>query len=392
MPTAVIVDAVRTPGGKRNGKLKNWHAVDLAAEALKAIVARNNLDPALIDDVIMGCVSQVGEQAFNVGRSAVLAAGWPESVPATTIDRQCGSSQQALHFAAQGVMSGAYDIVIAAGVEVMSRVTMGSSIGKDSGWPFGPSVAARYEPVGGLKNQGIGAEMIADQWDVSREDLDAFSAESHRRAAQATAEGRFEREIVPVYVRDDEGHATDELMTTDEGIRPDSSVATLANLKPAFKEDGKVTAGNSSQITDGASAVLIMSEEKAKELGYTPRAKFHSFALAGVDPVTMLTGPIPATTKVLERAGLTLEDIDLIEINEAFASVVLAWQKELDVDLSKVNVNGGAIALGHPLGASGAKLCATLVNELERTGGRYGLLTMCEGGGLANATIIERVG
>jgi acetyl-CoA acyltransferase len=392
MPTAVIVDAVRTPGGRRNGKLKNWHPVDLAAEALKAIASRNNLDPALVDDVIMGCVSQVGEQAFNVGRSAVLAAGWPESVPATTIDRQCGSSQQALHFAAQGVMSGAYDVVIAAGVEVMSRVTMGSSIGKDSGWPFGPSVAARYEPVGGLKNQGIGAEMIADQWDVSREDLDAFSAESHRRAAQATAEGRFENEIVPIYVRDDEGHATDELMKTDEGIRPDSSVATLANLKPAFKEDGKVTAGNSSQITDGASAVLIMSEEKARELGYTPRASFHSFALAGVDPVTMLTGPIPATKKVLERAGLTLEDIDLIEINEAFASVVLAWQKELDVDLSKVNVNGGAIALGHPLGASGAKLCATLVNELERTGGRYGLITMCEGGGLANATIIERLG
>jgi acetyl-CoA acyltransferase len=392
MPVAVIVDAVRTPGGKRNGKLKNWHAVDLAAEALKAIASRNNLDPALVDDVIMGCVSQVGEQAFNVGRSAVLAAGWPESVPATTIDRQCGSSQQALHFAAQGVMSGAYDIVVAAGVEVMSRVTMGSSIGKDSGWPFGPSVTARYEPVGGLKNQGIGAEMIADQWDVSREDLDTFSAESHRRAAQATAEGRFDNEIVPVYVRDDEGHATDELMKTDEGIRPDSSVATLGNLKPAFKEDGKVTAGNSSQITDGASAVLIMSEEKAKELGYTPRARFHSFALAGVDPVTMLTGPIPATRKVLERAGLTLDDIDLIEINEAFASVVLAWQKELDVDLSKVNVNGGAIALGHPLGASGAKLCATLVNELERTGGRYGLLTMCEGGGLANATIIERVG
>jgi acetyl-CoA acyltransferase len=392
MPTAVIVDAVRTPGGRRNGKLKNWHPVDLAAEALKAIASRNNLDPALVDDVIMGCVSQVGEQAFNVGRSAVLAAGWPESVPATTIDRQCGSSQQALHFAAQGVMSGAYDVVIAAGVEVMSRVTMGSSIGKDSGWPFGPSVAARYEPVGGLKNQGIGAEMIADQWDVSREDLDAFSAESHRRAAQATAEGRFENEIVPIYVRDDEGHATDELMKTDEGIRPDSSVATLANLKPAFKEDGKVTAGNSSQITDGASAVLIMSEEKAKELGYTPRARFHSFALAGVDPVTMLTGPIPATKKVLERAGLTLEDIDLIEINEAFASVVLAWQKELDVDLSRVNVNGGAIALGHPLGASGAKLCATLLNELERTGGRYGLITMCEGGGLANATIIERLG
>jgi acetyl-CoA acyltransferase len=392
MPTAVIVDAVRTPGGKRNGKLKNWHAVDLASEALRALVTRNNLDPSLVDDVIMGCVSQVGEQAFNVGRSAVLAAGWPESVPATTIDRQCGSSQQALHFAAQGVMSGAYDVVVAAGVEVMTRVGMGSSIGKDAGWPFGPRVAERYEPVGGLKNQGIGAEMIADQWGISREELDEFSVESHRRAARATAEGRFEREIVPVYVRDDEGLATDELMTSDEGIRPDSSVEALANLKPAFKENGKVTAGNSSQITDGASAVLIMSEEKARELGYTPRAKFHSFALAGVDPVTMLTGPIPATTKVLERAGLTLDDIDLVEINEAFASVVLAWQKEHKVDLAKVNVNGGAIALGHPLGASGAKLCATLLNELERTGGHYGLLTMCEGGGLANATIIERLG
>ena len=386
------MDAVRTPGGKRNGKLRNWHPVDLASEALRAIASRNNLDPALVDDVIMGCVSQVGEQAFNVGRNAVLAAGWPESVPATTIDRQCGSSQQALHFAAQGVMSGAYDIVVAAGVEVMSRVAMGSSIGKDSGLPMGPRVHARYEPVGGLKNQGIGAEMIADQWGISRQDLDAFSAESHRRAAQATAEGRFEREIIPIYVRDENGEPTSELMTADEGIRPDSSVETLANLKPAYKEDGKVTAGNSSQITDGASAVLIMSEEKARELGYTPRAKFHTFALAGVDPVTMLTGPIPATTKVLERAGLTLDDIDLVEINEAFASVVLAWKKEHKADLSKVHVTRVAIALGHPLGASGAKLCATLLNELERTGGRYGLITMCEGGGLANATIIERLG
>jgi acetyl-CoA acyltransferase len=391
MPTAVIVDAVRTPGGKRNGKLKNWHAVDLASEALRALVSRNNLDPSIVDDVIMGCVSQVGEQAFNVGRSAVLAAGWPESVPATTIDRQCGSSQQALHFAAQGVMSGAYDVVVAAGVEVMTRVAMGSSIGQNAGWPFGPRVSERYAPVGGLQNQGIGAEMIADQWGISREDLDEFSVESHRRAARATAEGRFDREIVPVYVRDDDGLATDELMTSDEGIRPDSSIEVLANLKAAFKENGKVTAGNSSQITDGASAVLIMSEEKARELGYKARAKFHSFALAGVDPVTMLTGPIPATTKVLERAGLSMDDIDLVEINEAFASVVLAWQKEHKVDLAKVNVNGGAIALGHPLGASGAKLCATLLNELERTGGRYGLLTMCEGGGLANATIIERL-
>ena len=391
MPTAVIVDAVRTPGGKRNGKLRGWHPADLASETLRALAARNDLDPALVDDVIMGCVSQVGEQTFNVGRNAVLAAGWPESVPATTIDRQCGSSQQALHFAAQGVMAGAYDVVVAAGVEAMTRVAMGSSIGKDAGFPFGPRVFERYEPQGGLRNQGIGAEMIADQWGISREDLDRFSAESHHRAARATLEGRFEREIVPIGVRDDEGHDTEELMTKDEGIRPDSSVETLAALKPAFQENGKVTAGNSSQITDGASAVLIMSEARARELGYRARARFHTFALAGVDPVTMLTGPIPATRKVLERAGLTLDEIDLVEINEAFASVVLAWQKELRADLSKVNVNGGAIALGHPLGSSGAKLCATLLNELERTDGRYGLLTMCEGGGLANATIIERL-
>jgi acetyl-CoA acyltransferase len=391
MPTAVIVDAIRTPGGKRGGKLSTWHPVDLAAEALKALASRNNLDPSLVDDVIMGCVSQVGAQAFNVGRSAVLAAGWPESVPSTTIDRQCGSSQQALHFAAQGVISGAYDIVVAAGVEVMSTVAMGSSIGKDAGFPFGPAVMKRYESRGGLKGQGIGAEMIADQWGISREDLDAFSVESHKRAARATAEGRFDNEIIPVQLKDAEGNFTGEVMTADEGIRPDSSVESLAKLKPAFKEDGKVTAGNSSQITDGASAVLIMSEEKAKELGFKIRAKFHSFALAGVDPVTMLTGPIPATQKILAKTGLTMDDIDLVEINEAFASVPLAWEKDLKADMSKVNVNGGAIALGHPLGASGAKLCATLLNELERTGGKYGLITMCEGGGLANATIIERV-
>ena len=392
MPNAVIVDAVRTPGGKRNGKLKNWHAVDLASESLKAIQERNDLDPAIVDDVIMGCVMQVADQSLNVGRNAVLAAGWPESVPATTIDRQCGSSQQSMHFAAQGVMAGAYDVVIASGVEAMSRVPMGSSVVRDLGYPFGPRVMARYEPQGGLVSQGIGAGMIADQWGISRDDLDAFAVESHRRAAQATAEGRFENELVPVAIRDENGQDTDEQITTDEGIRPDSSVESLAKLKGAFKEGGKITAGNASQITDGSSAVLIMSEEKAAELGLTPRARFHAFALAGVDPITMLTGPIPATTKVLERAGMTLDDIDLVEINEAFASVVLAWQKEHDADLSKVNVNGGAIALGHPLGASGAKLTATLLNELERTGGRYGLLTMCEGGGLANATIIERLG
>ena len=393
MSTAVIVDAVRTPGGKRNGKLRNWHAVDLASEALKALQERNSLDPAVVDDVIMGCVMQVAEQSLNIGRNAVLAAGWPESVPATTIDRQCGSSQQALHFAAQGVMAGAYDVVVAAGVESMTRTPMGSSVVRELGYPFGPRMMARYAPKGGLVGQGIGAEMIADQWGISRDDLDAFSAQSHQRAARATAEGRFENELVPVAIRDDEGNDTDERITTDEGIRPDSTVETLAKLKPAFKpEGGKVTAGNSSQITDGASAVLIMSEEKASELGLRPRARFHAFALAGVDPITMLTGPIPATTSVLERAKMTMDDIDAVEINEAFASVVLAWEKEHHPNMDTVNPNGGAIALGHPLGASGGKLMATLLNELERTDGRYGLLTMCEGGGLANATIIERLG
>ena len=393
MSTAVIVDAVRTPGGKRNGKLRNWHAVDLASEALKALQERNSLDPAVVDDVIMGCVMQVAEQSLNIGRNAVLAAGWPESVPATTIDRQCGSSQQALHFAAQGVMAGAYDVVVAAGVESMTRTPMGSSVVRELGYPFGPRMMARYAPKGGLVGQGIGAEMIADQWGISRDDLDAFSAQSHQRAARATAEGRFENELVPVAIRDDEGKDTDERITTDEGIRPDSTTETLAKLKPAFKpEGGKVTAGNSSQITDGASAVLIMSEEKASELSLRPRARFHAFALAGVDPITMLTGPIPATASVLERAKMTMDDIDAVEINEAFASVVLAWEKEHHPNMDTVNPNGGAIALGHPLGASGGKLMATLLNELERTDGRYGLLTMCEGGGLANATIIERLG
>ncbi len=392
MTDAVIVDAVRTAGGKRNGKLRGWHAVDLAAEPLKALVERNDLDPAIVDDVIMGCVMQVGEQALNIGRNAALAAGFPESVPSTTVDRQCGSSQQALHFAAQGVMAGAYDVVIAAGVESMTRTPMGSSIVRDLGFPFGPAMMARYAERGGLVSQGISAEMIADQWGISREDLDAFSARSQQYAARATAEGRFEREIVPVEVRDEEGKSTGDLLTADEGIRPDTTAEVLANLKPSFKPDGKVTAGNSSQITDGAAAVLVMSEEKASALGLTPRARFHSFAIAGVDPVTMLTGPIPATRMVLDKAKMSMGDIDLVEINEAFASVVLAWEKELHPDMEKVNVNGGAIALGHPLGCSGAKLMTTLLNELERTGGRYGLQTMCEGGGMANATIIERLG
>jgi len=394
MPEAVIVDAVRTGmgrGKKDSGKLSGWHPVDLAAEVLKALVERNDLDPALIDDVVMGCVMQVGEQAINVGRNAVLAAGFPESVPATTVDRQCGSSQQSAHFAAQGVLAGAYDIVVAAGVEVMSRVPMGMSMAV-GGMPFGPKVGQRYAGVGGLVPQGISAELIADKWGITRDELDAFSVQSHLRAARAREEGRFQNEIIPVNVRDAAGNDTDEVFDYDEGIRPDSNVEKLGTLKPAFKPDGKVTAGNSSQITDGAAAVLIMSEAKANELGLRPRARFHSFALAGVDPVTMLTGPIPATQKVLERAKLSIEDMDVTEINEAFASVVLAWEREYHPEMTKVNPNGGAIALGHPLGCSGARLMATLVNELDRTGGRYGLQTMCEGGGMANATILERLG
>ena len=388
MHEAVIIDAVRTPAGKRNGMLKDWHPADLLAHVLKALAERNDLDPTLVDDVVTGCVMQVGDHALNIGRNAVLAAGWPESVPATTVDRQCGSSQQAIHFAAQGVIAGAYDVVVACGVEGMSRVPMGASVAnKEFGFGFPQSMMDRYADSG-LPPQGIGADMIADEYDISREDLDAFGAESQRRAAQATAEGRFENEIIPVPV-DIDGETV--MMTRDEGIREGSTAEKLATLKPAFKEDGKITAGNSSQISDGAAAVLIMSRAKAEELGLKPRAAFRHFALAGTDPVTMLKGPIPVTEKIMERSGMSVEDIDLFEINEAFASVVLAWQKETGADLDKVNVNGGAIALGHPLGCSGAKLMTTLVNELERTNGRYGYQAMCEGGGLANGTIIERV-
>jgi acetyl-CoA acyltransferase len=289
-------------------------------------------------------------------------------------------------------MAGAYDVVIAAGIEHMTHTPMGSSVVRDLGYPFGPEMMARYAERGGLVSQGISAEMIADQWGISRDDLDRYAARSQEYAARAAAEGRFENEIVALAIKDDEGKPTDDILAIDEGIRPDTTVEVLANLKPAFKPDGKVTAGNSSQITDGASAVLIMSEEKAAALGLTPRARFHAFALAGVDPVTMLTGPIPATRAILEKTKMSMDDIDLVEINEAFASVVLAWEKELHADMDRVNVNGGAIAIGHPLGASGTKLMATLLNELERTGGRWGLETMCEGGGMANATIIERLG
>jgi acetyl-CoA acyltransferase len=387
MTEAVIVDAIRTPGGKRNGNFQEWHPAALAAHVLKALEERNDLDPSMVDDVVMGCVMQVGEQSLNIGRNAVLAAGWPESVPATTIDRQCGSSQQAMHFGAQGVMAGAYDVVVAAGVEVMTRTPMGASIVQGMGFPFPQDQLDRYAETG-LPPQGIGAEMIADEYGFSRTDLDGIGAQSQQRAAIARDEGRFENEIIPVTIELD---GETKIITNDEGIREGTTVETLAKLKPAFKEDGVVTAANSSQISDGASAVLIMSKEKAAELGMKPRARFHSFAVAGADPVTMLKGPIPVTKKILEKSGLTIDDIDLFEVNEAFASVVLAWQKETGADMSKVNVNGGAIALGHPLGSSGTKLMSTLLNELERTGGRYGMQVMCEGGGMANATIIERL-
>ena len=379
MREAVIVDAVRTPIGRRDGALKGWHPVDLLAQTLKALVQRTGIDPALIDDVIAGCVGQVGEQAFNVARNAVLAAGFPESVPATTVDRQCGSSQQAAHFAAQGVMAGSYDVVIACGVECMSRVPMGSN-GVGPGKPFGPAMEKRYFHV--PFNQGIGAEMMAERWHISRQDLDCYSWESHQRAARATEAGRFDAEIVPVAV--DGG-----LMTRDEGIRASSTVEKLGTLKPAFKPDGVVTAANTSQISDGAAAVLIMERGMAERLGLKPMARFAGFALAAEDPVMMLGAPIPATRKLLGRAGLGIGDMDRVEINEAFASVVLAWQRETQADLAKVNVNGGAVALGHPLGASGARLMTTLVHELRRSGGHYGLQTMCEGGGMANATLLE---
>jgi acetyl-CoA acyltransferase len=392
MSNAVIVDAVRTPAGRRNGKYKDLHPVDLASLPLRAVVERTGIDPGLIEDVIMGCVSQTGEQGLNIARNAALAAGFPEDVVGTTVDRQCGSSQQSAHFAAQGVMAGAYDVVIAAGVESMTRVPMGVTAQQGPGMPFGPLVMERY--AHGLVPQGISAEMIADKWGFSREELDQIGLDSHQRAARATEEGRFETQIIPVTVRGENG--SEEVVTRDEGIRIDTNMEKLASLQPAFKPDGVVTAGNSSQISDGASAVLIMSEEKATELGLTPKARFVQFALAGVDPVMMLTGPIPATSKVLNRAGLSLDDIDLFEVNEAFASVIAAWRAELGgadpmALWEKTNVNGGAIALGHPLGASGAKLLTTLVHELERTGGRYGLQAMCEGGGMANALIIERV-
>ncbi|HYL35530.1 MAG TPA: thiolase family protein [Bryobacteraceae bacterium] len=386
MREAVIVDAVRTPVGRRDGALKGWHPVDLLAHTLKAAVQRNKLDPALIEDVVAGCVGQVGEQAYNVARNAVLAAGFPESVPGTTVDRQCGSSQQAAHFVAQGVLAGSYDIAIACGVECMTRVPMGSNGANGPGKPFGPAVARRYNNV--AFHQGIGAEMMAERWKLSRAELDAFSLESHQKAARATEEGRFCNEITPLPIETDNGPVH---LTRDEGFRANASLEKMAALKPAFKPGGVITAGNSSQISDGAAALLIMERSVAERLKLRPLARFVAFALAAEDPVIMLSAPIPATRKALQRAGLSLDGIDLFEVNEAFASVPLAWLKELHADPAKLNVNGGAVALGHPLGASGARLMTTLVHELQRTGGRYGLQTMCEGGGMANATLIERL-
>jgi acetyl-CoA acyltransferase len=373
---AVVVDAVRTPVGKRNGGLAGTHPVDLSAHVLQTLAERNGLDPALVEDVIWGCVSQTGEQAVNVGRNAALAAGWPEDVVGVTIDRQCGSSQQAVHFAAAGVIAGQYDVAVAGGVESMSRVPMLCTVTQGPGLPFGPRMLERYD--NGLVPQGISAELIASRWGLSRTQLDEIALRSHQRAAAATDSGAFAAELAPV------GD-----VKADEGIRRESTLETLGGLRTAFKEDGVVTAGNSSQISDGAAALLITTSERARELGWTPMARLHAFATAGVDPVTMLTGPIPATERVLARAGLDLSDIGAFEVNEAFASVIGAWLAETGADPDRVNPLGGAIALGHPLGGSGARVMTTLVHHMRATGTRYGLQTMCEGGGMANATVLE---
>ncbi|MGY3555422.1 thiolase family protein [Williamsia sp. R60] len=392
MTSAVIVDIIRTASGKGKpgGALSGVHPGDLLAQTLQALVQRNDLDPALVDDVIAGCVVQVGDQGLNIARTALLAAGFPESVPGTSIDRQCGSSQQAAHFAAQGIMAGAYDIAIACGVESMSRVPMGMNA--QGGDPYAP-LTKRYPE--GLANQGIGAELIAARWKLSREVLDEYSARSHQRAAAAAAAGGFEHQVIPITLPDGSVHIV------DETVRASTTVEGLAGLRPAFRDEGyaqrfpeiewSITPGNSSPLTDGASAALIMSEEKAAALRLKPRARFHTFSVSGSDPLLMLTGVIPATHKALKRSGLSIDDIDSYEVNEAFAPVPLAWAKEFNADPGRLNPLGGAIALGHPLGGSGTRLMATMLGHLEATGGRYGLQTMCEGGGMANATIIERL-
>ncbi|WP_163506517.1 thiolase family protein [Fodinicola acaciae] len=378
MRDAVIVDAVRTPIGKRDGALAQVHAADLSAHVLNALVERTGVDPATVDDVMWGCVTQIGDQSSNVARSAVLAAGWPEHVPGVTINRACGSSQQSVDSAAHAVMAGQYDLVVAGGVETMTRIPLGAH--RTTGQPYGPSVLARYN--GFEFNQGIGAELIAQRWAFSRELLDAYAGRSHANAAAAIDAGVFDDHLVPVEV---DGTT----FTTDEGLRRGTSVETLARLTPSFKSDGVIHAGNASQISDGAAALLITTTERARELGLTPLARYHSGAVSGADPITMLTGPIPATAKVLGRARLSIEDIGVFEVNEAFAPVPLAWLAETGADPARLNPLGGAIAVGHPLGASGAILMTRLLAQMRRTGSRYGLQTMCEGGGTANATIIE---
>jgi acetyl-CoA acyltransferase len=389
MRDAVIVEAVRTPVGRRGGGLSGVHPADLSAVVLRELVERTGIDPGAVDDVIWGCVSQVGEQTYDIGRSGVLAAGWPETVPAVTIDRQCGSSQQAVSFAAAGLVAGQYDLVVAGGVENMSRVPLGAST-TVAGTPFGDTVLQRYagelaESGSPMFNQGLGAELIARRRGQSRDQLDAFALESHERAAAAIDDGRFVGQIVPVTTPDGT------VVTTDEGVRRGGTLESLGALKPAFRPDGLITAATSSQISDGAAAILMTTSDNAARLGLRPLARVHSVAVAGADPVMMLTAPVPATEKVLARSGLSLDDIDVYEVNEAFAPVPLAWLSDLGADPKRLNVNGGAIALGHPLGATGARLMTTLVHHLLDTGGRYGLQVMCEGGGQANATIVERI-
>ncbi|WP_102275111.1 thiolase family protein [Cytobacillus massiliigabonensis] len=382
MREAVIVEGIRTPVGRRNGFLKDIRADDLAGYCIKALVEKSGIDPAIIDDVILGCVSQIGEQSGDIARVAALIAGLPIEVPGTTIDRQCGSSQQAVHFAAQAIIAGDMDVVIAGGVESMSRVPIGSSY---QGVPFSEILTSQYEII----HQGLSAERIAEKYGFSRQELDQFSYESHQKALRAQANGHFESEIIPIEVTLTEGERFN--VIEDAGPRKETTVEKLGTLKTVFKEDGVIHAGNASQISDGAAALLIMSREKAEELGLKPRFRILARSVVGSDPTLMLTGPIPATEKVLKKAGMTIDEIDIFEVNEAFAPVPLAWLKETGADPAKLNPNGGAIALGHPLGGSGARLMVTMMHELERTGGRYGLQTMCEGHGMANATIIERL-
>jgi acetyl-CoA C-acetyltransferase len=392
MSEAFIVAACRTAGGRRNGRLARWHPVDLAAQVLNELVHRSHADPALIDDVIMGCVSQVGEQSTNVARNAVLAAGLPEAIPGTSIDRQCGSSQQALHFAAQAVMSGAMDVVIAAGVESMTRVPMftPSALPQKEGLGFyqSPAVNHRYNDV--VFSQFVGAEMMAKKYGFSREDLDTYALQSHMRAKQAREQGAFEREILPIAMLDDQGEPSGDFHTHDEGVRIDASLESIGAVK-LLQEGGVISAANASQICDGASGVMVVNQRGLKALNIEPLARVHAMSVMGHDPIIMLEAPIPATERALKKAGMHIDDIDLYEVNEAFASVPLAWLKSLNADPDKLNVHGGAIALGHPLGASGTKLMTTLLYALQQKNKRYGLQTMCEGGGMANVTIVERL-